>query len=461
MASVVERLEGSVGSLRVLFGDRDASTAAGRLDDDELLRGLGRASDARAALDLVEAALAAEVQRRSDHGSGYDGLAQRRGHRNGTALIQQVTGRARPGIERASRAGADLAAALGPPAPTVVPWFAPLTHALGAGTISRDQFDAIRRNLGEPPVDRYPDSAPQILHGIWAEAASALIEEAQGSLVEDLRIAARVARDTLDPIGTQLRFDERFAARSLRVWIDDAGQHNACIRFDDDMAAWVRTILSAALRPRRGPRFVAPGAEAGAAAHHEADGRTNEQLQYDTLVAVLRTGAEADPRQAFGDRQPGIRIVVTQPQLDRRGDAAARPGTAFGVAHLEETRQTIPGTLLETYLCNAATTTVTVDSRGGPLDVGREKRLFTAKQRDAMAIRDGGCLGCGAEPSRCEAHHIDHWLAHSGRTDIADGVLLCRNCHLRLHSQRSRITRDPDGGYWMHGPPGSEGRPRP
>ena len=171
-------------------------------------------------------------------------------------------------------------------------------------------------------------------------------------------------------------------------------------------------------------------------------------------MAVLRTGAAADPHQAFGDRQPGVRIVVTKVEFDLRDVA----GNATGVARFEETGQTIPGSLLDTYVCNAGTKIVTVDSGGRPLDVGRDQRLFTKRQRDAISIRDGGCLWCGAEPSRCEVHHTDHWWEHRGRTDVNDGVLLCRNCHLRLHNQKRKITRRGDE-YWLSAMPDRAGQP--
>ncbi|SFS15123.1 HNH endonuclease [Microbacterium sp. cf046] len=463
MTSTIDRADRAFARLRALIGDQDPSTSADALADDALLKGLSELAEARQALDVIEAALSAEVEKRSDRAFGYSGLAQREGHRTATALVQALTGTSKADVDRATRAGRDLAAVLEVPRidadgdvskTTATPWFAPLADALSIGTISRVQFYAIRRNLGEPPIDRYDDLEAEVLLGTWREAAMTLIEEVSDRSVEDLRTAARLARDTLDPIGTQLRFEERFANRSLTMWMDENGQQNARIRFDDDMAAWVRTILSAALRPRRGPRFVDADRGVAVPAEVDVDPRTNEQLQYDTLVAVLRTGAQADPRQAFGDRQPGIRVVVTSGQLGRLG-----AGVAFGVGHLEETGQTIPGALVETYLCNAGTKTVTVDACGNPLDVGREKRLFTKKQRDAMSIRDGGCLWCGAEPSRCEAHHIDHWWEHHGRTDVADGVLLCRSCHMRLHNRRWRITRDGGGLYWLNGPPSEGGTP--
>jgi hypothetical protein len=453
----IDRIAAVCARLREHVGDRDVASCAASLDDDQLVAGLADLAAARKALSLIESSYSAEVEKRSDRALGYAGLAQRAGHRTATSLIQHVTGQTRADVQRATSAGRDLAAAASPSFSTTdaarSPWFESLAAALLAGALSREQYDAIRRGLGDPPESEYPDLEPGLLSAAWREASRQLIEEAQDRSVEDLRAGARLARDSMDPRGVQLRFDERFAKRSLRWWVDDHGQHRATLVLDDEAAAWVRTILSAALRPRRGPRFVDNHLQT-TDAEPPADMRTHEQLQYDTLVAVLRTGASADPAQAFGDRQPGIRIVVTQGELDRRDPA----GHAIGVAHCEETGQSIPGSVLEKYLCDAGAKVVTVDVQGRPLDVGRDQRLFTKRQRDAISIRDGGCLDCGAEPSRCELHHIDHWWEHRGRTDVADGVLLCSNCHLRLHNQRRRIRRDAEG-YWLTAPLDREGRP--
>jgi len=459
VTSIATRLSQATGRVTAMLGDHEVVAAVGGLDDRALLDGLAAVADARRALDVAGAALSGEIERRSRRDLGYDGLAQRAGHRTATNLIQSVTGQSAADVRKATGVGQDLAAVAVFPVPNGEPvspakretWFAPLAVALAGGVLSREQYDAIRRGLGEPPVERYSDA--EVVTAAWREAAAILIEEASDQLVEDLRASARLARDTLDPIGTQLRFDERFERRSFTMWVDESGQQCARIRWDDDAAAWVRTILNAALRPRRGPRFV--GADSAASQESSHDTRSNEQLQYDTLLAVLKTGAQADPTQAFGDRQPGVRIVVTAESLERRTDASA----SMPVGFFEETGQAIPGGVVEAYLCNAGTTPVTLDSFGNPLDVGRERRLFTKRQRIAMAIRDGGCLDCGAEPSRCEAHHIDHWHEHHGRTDLADGVLLCCACHMRLHSQRRRITRV-GSTYYLHPPAGERGEPR-
>ena len=98
------------------------------------------------------------------------------------------------------------------------------------------------------------------------------------------------------------------------------------------------------------------------------------------------------------------------------------------------------------------------DETGQALNVGREHRLFTTIQRIALAARDGGCrwIGCDRPPSWCEAHHVEHWHRDRGKTDVADGILLCRHHHLLLHNNNWTIERDPDR-YWLTAPPGAPG----
>src|SRR5699024_1510500 len=69
------------------------------------------------------------------------------------------------------------------------------------------------------------------------------------------------------------------------------------------------------------------------------------------------------------------------------------------------------------------------------LDVGRNRYRFSPAQKLALLERDGGCAMCGAPPSWCEAHHIREWSSQAGKTDVANGVMLCRRCHQDLHSQ--------------------------
>jgi hypothetical protein len=181
------------------------------------------------------------------------------------------------------------------------------------------------------------------------------------------------------------------------------------------------------------------------------DPRTNEQMVFDLLMDTLRAGAVADPTIAYGNRQPGVRVIVTQESLSTT-DTAGEPAPC---GFLEETGEAVPGSMVERLMCAVGYRQITVDGQGNPLDVGREQRLFTTKQRIALAYRDGGCMapGCDMPASYCEAHHADEWDADHGRTDIADGLLLCRFHHMRIHNQHWKIRRD-GTAYWLIPPPG-------
>lgn len=87
--------------------------------------------------------------------------------------------------------------------------------------------------------------------------------------------------------------------------------------------------------------------------------------------------------------------------------------------------------------CTANLIPAVLNGKSEILDLGRSRRLFTRAQRRAMAIRDGRCRaeGCTIPAAWCEAHHRRPW-ASGGRTDLDDGLLLCRWHHHRAHDDR-------------------------
>jgi len=452
-------IEHQVGVLRDLLGadagPEDLLSRMSVLDGGELLQVMQTSSALTRCADRISIAGAGIAASRSTREAGQDGLAQSRGHRNPAAMVQDIAGIGRAEAQRQVRLGTSLlegasvsvqpeetptnASPTSPP--TRQPWHAPLSAALLHDGISSAQHDAILRGLGAPPDDSSET------HDAWATAAEQLIDEARDRTVDELRTTARAARDALDPEGAIRRFSERYERRSFRMWMDQDGVEHGHFTFDDEGAAWMRTVRDAALRPRRGgPRFV-DSAERERAEELTADPRTDDQLGYDLFMDVLRSGALADADSVFGTRQPGVRVV----QVVDRSDG----GTM--TAYTEDGGYALPAQAVARRMCETGRVEVSVDSCGNPLDVGREHRLFTPKQRIALAARDGGCLwkGCDRPASYCEAHHIDEWHADGGRTDIDRGILLCRHHHMQLHHNGWRITREGRSEFLLH-PPGGE-----
>ncbi|MGC5171379.1 DUF222 domain-containing protein [Microbacterium sp. DT81.1] len=487
-------VDAGLESLRAVLGseltDAGLPGIVSGLGDEDLVGVLRSTSTLIQALETVRIAAAGAVTARSGRERGQGGLAQVRGHRSPVSLVQEITGSTRGDAVRQVRLGEALHAGVpvsdadagltdvGGMVPVL--WHAGLGAALLARTITSAQHDAILRGLGEPPstgtgasaspsardadigadadADADADAsvaADAVWRDAWAVAAEQLIVEAPTCTVEDLLRTARAVRDTLDPDGAARRFDDRFQARSFRMWVDEHGTRRGSISFDDEMAAWVQAITDSALRPRRGgPRFV-DADEAARARQLEADPRTNDQLTYDLIMDTLRAGALADTEQVFGTRQAGIRVVITAAALHTIPGATDADASAAGVGRLEDTGTSIPAWLVRQRLCDTAQTTCVTDQRGNPLYLGREQRLFSGKQRLALAIRDGGCRwrGCDRPPSYCEAHHIDHYDQDEGRTDIDRGILLCRFHHMQLHNGGWHITRTRLDDFTLH-PPG-------
>jgi HNH endonuclease len=81
-----------------------------------------------------------------------------------------------------------------------------------------------------------------------------------------------------------------------------------------------------------------------------------------------------------------------------------------------------------------------------PLELGRSSRVVSPTQRNALAVRDRGCVfpGCQRPLAWCEAHHLRHWL-HGGPTDLTNLALVCRAHHRAVHEGGWRLARAPDG----------------
>ena len=89
-----------------------------------------------------------------------------------------------------------------------------------------------------------------------------------------------------------------------------------------------------------------------------------------------------------------------------------------------------PSKAIANLLANANVRFSTVDSAGLILNTGRQTRLATAAQVNAlMAMWGGQCAAPGCTHTRfIEIHHIEDW-ATGGLTDLANLIPLCSACH--------------------------------
>jgi hypothetical protein len=401
----------AIADLSVLF----VPPSADSLDDSALLEAQRSLAEIRRRVDAAAAAVAGEIAHRSRRELGYEGLAQRLGARTPEALVQRVAGTS----AREAHSLVRIGALMEEPAP----WLSPVIAEVASGEISVGAADVIRAGLGAPNDSVTAEALER--------AAVTLLVESPALSVERLAARARELRNDLDLALVGDREEARRDRRYLHLIPRSDGMTRLSGLLDPESAAIVTAAYDAATSPRRGgPRFVDPDSIARAE-RIVADERTTEQLALDTLVDLLRLGSSADDGSLLGSTPPTVHILVTERDL-RTGE---------GVGYLEGQRDAVSVHTVRRAACAGGAIPILFDGTQA-LDLGRTQRLFSPRHRTALAARDGGCRfpGCERPPSWTEAHHITEW-SRGGRTDIADGILLCRHHHLLVHNNGWRVTR--------------------
>ncbi|HEY9499589.1 MAG TPA: DUF222 domain-containing protein [Terrimesophilobacter sp.] len=438
--------------------------AARGLGDTALIDAQRAIADARRHLDACASVVAGEVVRRSSLEAGLTGLARKEGFRTPEALIQHTTGATSRDAATLVRAGTMINDAVAldaildsepdadghdvPLVTMVEPWLARVGQAIAAGRLSIAAAESIRNGLGRPGPGVDVDSLERV--------ACELLKSAGEVNPDELFRIAREARDVLDAEGIAGREHARRAKRSFRRWRKPDGMTRYVWELDPEGAAIVDDIYDAITSPRRGgPRFVDEAEKARAEAIAN-DPRTTEQLASDGMLAMLRIAvdAEADPRarSVMGRARPAVRVLVTASDLETR----------IGAGRIEAHADPVSIETVERYLCDSGLQAILFDQNGQAIDVGREQRLFTNRQRLALSARDGGCMwpGCDRPPAWTEAHHIQQWKRDNGKTELCNGILLCRHHHVLLHDSHWEIELRASE-YWLIPPEGTSQVPRP
>lgn len=455
-------------TLRLRSHELRASTFAS-LSDDELATSYQAATGLMREGEKYAALAAAEIDRRSHRELGQNGLAWRKGHVNTTAMLQHLTGDGKQATRRRLAVGVMVAEAeaaqelatqaserpddpeLNQLAAASRVWHSALGEAVCRGQLGTETAHSIRQGLGEP--------AEGVTEEMLTAALMPLIGECAHLNADQAHREARAVRDQIDAEGVAARAENKRARQSLKVWVQSDGMVGGRFLLDPENGMFFKDVVDQLISPRTGgPRFVATGSKHWAE-RVATDPRTTERIAAEGLIELLHVAISADPGTIYGGTRPAVKMIVKETALT--GEAAltgSGPRAAHG--YIEGHPDMVPIETVERELCSAGFVPIMFDDGGECLNVGREQRLFTKRQRQGLAVRDGGCMwpDCDRPPSWCEAHHIEFWHRDNGRTDIGLGILLCRRHHLLLHNHNWQIIRVGGATYELIPPVAEDGQ---
>ncbi len=119
----------------------------------------------------------------------------------------------------------------------------------------------------------------------------------------------------------------------------------------------------------------------------------------------------------------------------------------------------LPPAVVEELSCNARWSGLIFDRHGDALWRTRSRRTVTETQWQALLTTYRGCFHCGASPSICQAHHITPY-SQGGATTLKNLIMVCWNCHHRIHHDNWQIHKHSDGSHTLHPPNNTVNQPR-
>ncbi len=395
VAELLQRLDGVLGELH--------EVAQGALSDAEVVRLLDAITTASGRLASLECHTVAEADRRRLG----DEIGARHTHQWWAARSRQTHAAA----ARLTRLGTALASDL----------HAPVASALAHGTVRLEQARVIVE-----AVDALPSRVDAETRGL---AEATLLELASQHDARDLKQIGKRILDAVAPEvgesheGAVLEAEEARAAAGVELTLSDDGEGRCHGRFTvpSHIGAMLKRHLLALANPAR---------------HTEAELRDESgewkplrrRLGEAFIDYVERYPLDATPQTAGVNATVVVTMTLEQ-LLAGHATALLDDGTRMSAGQARR------------LACEAQIIPVVLGTDSQPLDLGRAARLFTKAQRIALGLRDGGCTarGCETSASGCHAHHDDPW-SRGGRTDLANGRLLCPQHHRLAHSSRYAVT---------------------
>ena len=283
------------------------------------------------------------------------------------------------------------------------------------------------------------DVTPQAARAIADASAHTPVDEDElldAAGAEPADVFARTVRDHVNERTAAEDLEERRrrqrSRREANIKQDSDGMYKLFGTFDPLAGARIETALAAMARDLW---------------HNEdPNNRASAAQRYADALEALITRQDAGG--AAKSQRTTLVVVADYDQVAGQLDNA----------RLVDGTPLAPGELLKIAL-EADILPALFDTKGQPLWLGHKTRTASVAQRVALALRDRGCVICGAANSYCQAHHVIHW-EDGGPTDIDNLCLLCSDCHHKqIHELGADLTRQPDGTYKLEYPPDFAGLP--
>ncbi len=223
--------------------------------------------------------------------------------------------------------------------------------------------------------------------------------------------------------------EEKRSRAETRLHIRDRGDGSSDIitRVPTPVANRVRTYLDAHTSPRRNPLG-------------DVDLLPLPRRRGEAFCALLEN-LPVDGLPQHGGTATSVMVMLDLDAL--KADAGWAETSTGDRVTVDEARR---------LACQAGIIPVVLGGKSEILDLGRARRLFSSAQRKAMALSDRGCTadGCDVPAAWCEAHHHRQPWSKGGKTDLADGKLLCSFHHHRAHDPGWDTFHHPNGSTSFH-----------
>lgn len=280
-----------------------------------------------------------------------------------------------------------------------------LTAALGDGKVRPEQAQVIAAALEALPAD--------VGTHVRADAEAWLVQAAGHHSPRELRILGRKILDVVAPEiaeaheAKRLAEEEAGAEVATRLKLKDLP--NGTTRITGVVPVLVGRRLRTYLEALSSPRVM--------------QGLGPRQRRFGAAFCSLLDHLDPAALPDHGGAATTVIVTIDRAALMRDLAAAGLLGD-----------QPISAAAARRLACNAKILPVVLGGKGEILDLGRSRRLFSSAQHHALRLRDRRCRGegCTVPAAWCEAHHLSPW-SRGGRTDLADGVLLCSHHHHRIH----------------------------